>query len=181
MYAILKGATDTISANPQGIESDSKFLGELLAVIDLCPPLLLVILQDDLAVLVRYVFQATLQTLIFRLGLAGHTNDARGSVHSPGILRKLSVSEPEFPQVFLVNSLRNPIEIKRRIALIAGSEVGNFGGDTIDGLVRQILGFSAAATGENLDQSETNRLVSASGAFTVGVQPTKKHVEPLLS
>jgi len=177
MYAILKGATDTISANPQGIESDSKFLGELLAVIDLCPPLLLVILQDDLAVLVRYVFQATLQTLIFRLGFAGH----RGSVHSPGILRKLSVSEPEFPQVFLVNSLRNPIEIKRRIALIAGSEVGNFGGDTIDGLVRQILGFSAAATGENLDQSETNRLVSASGAFTVGVQPTKKHVEPLLS
>jgi hypothetical protein len=61
----------------------SKFLGELLAVIDLCPPLLLVILQDDLAVLVRYVFQATLQTLIFRLGLAAITNDAREAFTAP--------------------------------------------------------------------------------------------------
>jgi hypothetical protein len=78
-----------------------------------------------------------------------------------------------------VDVLRDAVEVRGRVALVAGRDGAHLAADAHDRLVGQFLGHGAAAAEEDFDEGAADLLVARPGALAVRVEPPEQVLEIL--
>jgi hypothetical protein len=100
------------------------------------------------------------------------------------LLRRISIGERERAgrlfDIFMENILRDPIEVKSRIAHVGLSHLKSLSGHTVYRLISQFFSDRASATREDPDELESYLLVFLTGALAVRIEPGQEIVECFL-